>query len=68
MVVDTRDSSGDLENLKAYIYLTKELLKEAVTPADNDGAVLTYLREGGADSIAGRANIWPRTPASIYGK
>ena len=36
--------------------------------AGNDGAILTCLKEGGNGGIAGRANIWPKTVASIYDK
>ena len=68
VIVGAKDSSGDLENLKAYIRLTKELPKEVAILAGNDGAILTCLKEGGAGGIAGRANIWPKTLASIYDK
>ena len=65
-VVGAKDSSGDIENLKAYIRLTKELDKDVAILAGNDGAILTCLKEGGAGGIAGRANIWPNALASIY--
>lgn len=68
VIVGAKDSSGDIENLKAYIRLTKELDKEVAILAGNDGAILTCLKEGGAGGIAGRANIWPKTVASIYDK
>ena len=58
--------SGDIENLKAYIRLTRELDKDVAILAGNDGAILTCLKEGGAGGIAGRANIWPATVAKIY--
>ena len=61
-----KDSSGDIENLKAYIRLTRELDKDVAILAGNDGAILTCLKEGGAGGIAGRANIWPATVAKIY--
>ena len=66
LIVGAKDSSGDIENLKAYIRLTKELSKDVAILAGNDGAILTCLKEGGAGGIAGRANIWPATLASIY--
>jgi 4-hydroxy-tetrahydrodipicolinate synthase len=66
VIVGAKDSSGDIENLKAYIRLTKELDKETAVLAGNDGAILTCLKEGGAGGIAGRANIWPATVAEIY--
>jgi 4-hydroxy-tetrahydrodipicolinate synthase len=66
LIVGAKDSSGDLENLKAYIRLTRELDKDVAILAGNDGAILSCLKEGGAGGIAGRANIWPSTVASIY--
>ena len=65
-IVGAKDSSGDIENLKAYIRLTRELDKDVAILAGNDGAILTCLKEGGAGGIAGRANIWPATVAKIY--
>ena len=65
-IVGAKDSSGDIENLKAYIRLTRDLDKDVRILAGNDGAILTCLKEGGAGGIAGRANIWPATVASIY--
>lgn len=66
VIVGAKDSSGDIENLKAYIRLTKELAKPTAILAGNDGAILTGLKEGGAGAVAGRANIWPATIAGIY--
>lgn len=66
VIVGAKDSSGDLENLKAYIRVTKELDKPTAILAGNDGAILTCLKEGGVGGIAGRANIWPGTVAKIY--
>lgn len=66
VIVGAKDSSGDIENLKAYIRLTRELDKDVAILAGNDGSILTCLKEGGAGGIAGRANIWPVTAASIY--
>lgn len=66
VIVGAKDSSGDTENLKAYIRLTRELDKDVAILAGNDGAILTCLKEGGAGGIAGRANIWPATVAKIY--
>lgn len=65
VIVGAKDSSGDIENLKAYIRLTKELDKDVAILAGNDGAILTCLKEGGAGGIAGRANIWPHTIANM---
>lgn len=68
LIVGAKDSSGDIENLKAYIRLTRELDKDVAILAGNDGSILTCLKEGGAGGIAGRANIWPATAASIYNR
>lgn len=61
-----KDSSGDMENLKAYIRLTRDIGKDFAVLAGNDGSILACLKAGGAGGIAGRANLWPRTVASIY--
>ena len=64
--VGAKDSSGDTENLKAYIRLTRELDKDVAIFAGKDDAILTCLKEGGVGGIAGRANIWPATVVKIY--
>ena len=66
VIMGAKDSSGDLENLRAYIRETRDLDKNFAVLAGNDGNILTCLKEGGAGGVAGRANIWPRTIASIY--
>ena len=66
VIMGAKDSSGDRDNLKAYIDLTRELDKDFSVLAGNDGSILTCLKEGGAGGIAGRANLWPETVASIY--
>ena len=66
VIVGAKDSSGDTENLKAYIRLTRELDKDVAILAGKDDAILTCLKEGGVGGIAGRANIWPATVAKIY--
>ena len=65
VIMGAKDSSGDLENLKAYIRLTQELPKKVAILAGNDGNILNCLKAGG---IAGRANLYPATVASIYDK
>lgn len=66
MIAGVKDSSGDIENLKAYIRQTRDLPRQAAVLAGNDGAILTCLREGGSGAVAGRANIYPGTAARIY--
>lgn len=67
-IVGVKDSSGDIENLKAFIRETSDLGKKIYILAGNDGAILTCLKEGGVGGIAGRANIFPKTVSSIYDK
>ena len=66
VIQGAKDSSGDLENLKASIRLTQDVGKPFSVLAGNDGAILTCLKEGGAGGIAGRANLYPKSLASIY--
>lgn len=66
LIAGAKDSSGDLENLKAYIRCTRDIGKPFAALAGNDGAILTCLKEGGAGAVAGRANLYPKTVASIY--
>ena len=66
VIMGVKDSSGDLENLKAYIRETRDCGKDVAVLAGNDGNILPCLKAGGAGGVAGRANIWPRTIASIY--
>ena len=66
IIMGAKDSSGDRDNLKAYIELTKDLDKDFSVLAGNDGNILFCLQNGGKGGIAGRANIWPGTVASIY--
>jgi len=66
VIMGAKDSSGDLENLKAYIRETRDIGKNFAVLAGNDGNILTCLKEGGAGGVAGRANLWPKTIASIY--
>lgn len=66
LIQGAKDSSGDIENLKAYIRVTRDVGKDFAVLAGNDGAILTGLKEGGAGGIAGRANIWPATIVQIY--
>ena len=66
VIMGAKDSSGDLDNLKAYIDLTRDVGKDFAVLAGNDGNILPCLKAGGAGGVAGRANLWPRTIASIY--
>ena len=68
VIMGAKDSSGDLEKLKAYIRETQDLPKKVAILAGNDGNILNCLKAGGTGGIAGRANLYPATVASIYDK
>ncbi len=68
VIMGAKDSSGDRDNLKAYIDLTRDLDKNFSVLAGNDGNILYCLQNGGAGGIAGRANLYPKTIAGIYDK
>ena len=50
VIMGVKDSSGDIENLKAYIRLTRDLDKGVAVLAGNDGSILTCLKEAQAAS------------------
>ncbi len=64
-IVGAKDSSGDWENLKAYIAV-KQVRDDFVALSGNDSLILDALIEGGAGAIAGCANVYPYVMASIY--
>ncbi len=66
VILGAKDSSGDRENLLAYINQTRDIGKDFSVLAGNDGNILFCLQNGGTGGIAGRANLWPHTVASIY--
>ncbi len=66
LIRGAKDSSGDLDNLRAYIQVTRDMGKDFSVLAGNDGNILACLQAGGAGGVAGRANLWPRTIVSIY--
>ena len=66
VIMGAKDSSGDWDNLQAYITLTKELDKDFRVLSGNDSLILPCLKEGGAGGIAGCANVYPHVLASIY--
>jgi len=48
VIMGAKDSSGDLDNLKAYIELTRDAGKDFAVLAGNDGNILPCLKAGGA--------------------
>ena len=63
-IVGVKDSSGNWENLKAYIDATRG--KEFRVLSGNDSLILPTLKEGGAGGITAVANIYPKTMVAIY--
>ena len=61
-----KDSSGDWDNLKAYITETRELDKKFYVLSGNDSLILPALKEGGVGGIAGCSNVYPHVLSSIY--
>ena len=66
VILGAKDSSGDWDNLQAYITLTRDLDKDFRVLSGNDSLILPCLKAGGAGGIAGCANVYPHTLASIY--
>lgn len=66
VIMGAKDSSGDWENLQAYIRLTQDLPKDFRVLSGNDSLILPSLKAGGAGGIAGCANVYPHVLASIY--
>lgn len=66
-IVGAKDSSGNFQNLLAYIESgkAKEDGSFAVL-SGNDQLIIWALLAGGAGGIAGCANVYPRTLASVY--
>ena len=66
LIVGAKDSSGDWDNLKAYITETRELEKDFYVLSGNDSLILPCLKEGGFGGIAGCSNVYPHVLSSIY--
>ena len=66
VIVGAKDSSGDWENLKAYIQQTRDLEKDFYVLSGNDSLILPSLKDGGFGGIAGCSNVYPHVLSSIY--
>lgn len=66
VIMGAKDSSGDWDNLQAYLRLTQDLEKGFRVLSGNDSLILPCLKAGGAGGIAGCANVYPHVLASIY--
>lgn len=65
-IVGIKDSSGNWDNLKAYIDVTRGA--DFSVLSGNDSLILPALKEGGVGGITAVANIYPETMVSIYTK
>jgi 4-hydroxy-tetrahydrodipicolinate synthase len=66
-IVGAKDSSGNFVNILAYIDAAKAKTKGTFNIlSGNDQLILWNLKAGGTGGIAGCANVYPRTLASIY--
>lgn len=63
-IVGAKDSSGNWDNLKAYIDLTKD--RDFAVLSGNDSLILKCLEAGGVGGIAGCANVYPHNMVAIY--
>lgn len=63
-IVGAKDSSGNWENLSAYIELTRD--KNFGVLSGNDALILRALQAGASGSIAGCANVYPKNMVGIY--
>lgn len=63
-IVGAKDSSGNWDNLKAFIDLTAD--KDFGVLSGNDALILRALKEGAKGAIAGCANVYPKNMAGIY--
>ena len=66
-IVGAKDSSGNFSNLLAYIQAGKgKETGKFATLSGNDQLILWTLLAGGTGGIAGCANVYPHTLASVY--
>lgn len=63
-IVGAKDSSGDWDNLKAYIDLTSGM--DFGILSGNDALILRALQAGAKGAIAGCANVYPKNMVGIY--
>ncbi|QWT17476.1 4-hydroxy-tetrahydrodipicolinate synthase [Collinsella sp. zg1085] len=63
-IVGAKDSSGDWDNLSAYIEQTRDLDFDVLS--GNDALILRALQAGATGAIAGCANVYPKNMVGIY--
>ena len=64
-IVGAKDSSGSFTNILGYIAASENCDQFSVL-SGSDQLILWTLKAGGTGGIAGCANVYPRTMASIY--
>lgn len=66
-IIGAKDSSGNFANILGYIEAGKEKINGTFyTLSGNDQLIIWTLLAGGTGGIAGCANVYPKTMASIY--
>lgn len=66
-IIGAKDSSGNFANILGYIDAGKKKTNgEFYTLSGNDQLIIWTLLAGGTGGIAGCANVYPQTMASIY--
>lgn len=63
-IVGAKDSSGNWDNLSAYIDLTRDMNFGVLS--GNDALILKALQRGAKGAIAGCANVYPKNMVGIY--
>lgn len=63
-IIGAKDSSGNFTNILGYISATEK--NNFSVLSGNDQLILWALKAGGVGGIAGCANVYPHTMASIY--
>lgn len=65
-IVGAKDSSGNFTNILGYIEAGKKADPNFAMLSGNDQLIVWTLLAGGVGGIAGCANVYPHTMASIY--
>lgn len=65
-IVGAKDSSGNFTNILGYIDAGKKADPNFAMLSGNDQLIIWTLLAGGVGGIAGCANVYPHTMASIY--
>lgn len=66
-IVGVKDSGGNFDNMLQYMEKTRER-EGFIVLSGNDSLIYWNLLAGGSGGIAGCANVYPKTMASIYEK